>query len=175
MHRTRLQESARGFIRGFTLIELMVTIAVAATLMAIAFPSFKSSMQSNEVSTATNELLASFALARSEAIRSNAGAGICASADGASCGADWNSGWLVWTDTNSDGLITAGEPIIRYSQARAKTTITGPAAAIVFDSRGRATGGAHNVDLKPSDGAYPERCLSMNVTGQTSVKKQACP
>lgn len=85
-----------GESRGFTLIELLVTISVMAILAALALPSFQQTLRSNRVATTTNELLASLALARSEAIRNTHGAAMCPSADGASCGTDWGQGWLVW-------------------------------------------------------------------------------
>ncbi len=67
---------------GFTLVELMVTVAMLAILSAIAFPSFQSTLRSNRVATATNEMIAAIALARSEAVRNNRGSSICASSDG---------------------------------------------------------------------------------------------
>ena len=70
-------------VTGFTLIELLVTISIMAILLTIALPSFQGSMRSNRVATTSNELLASLSLARSEAIRSTRGGGVCASADGA--------------------------------------------------------------------------------------------
>src|SRR5690606_34204013 len=79
-------------------IELLVTVAVVAILLAIAFPNFEGSMRRNRLATTTNELLGSVALARSEAILNTRGAGICASADGLACGGDWDVGWRVWTD-----------------------------------------------------------------------------
>lgn len=58
---------------GFTLVELMVTVAVLAILSTIAYPSFQSTIRSNRVATTTNELIASLALARSEAIKNTRG------------------------------------------------------------------------------------------------------
>src|SRR5690606_7896913 len=94
--------SRRNFA-GFTLLELMVVIAIAAILLALALPSFTSTLRSNRVATSTNELLATLSLARSEAVRNTRGAGVCTSADGGACGGDWDSGWLVWGDSNGNG------------------------------------------------------------------------
>ena len=88
----------RNSLLGFSLVELLVAIAIVAILVAAAFPSFEGSLRRNRLATTTNELIASVSLARSEAIRSTDGGGVCASADGLACGSDWNAGWLVWVD-----------------------------------------------------------------------------
>src|SRR5690554_2596394 len=101
--------------RGFSLIELMVTVAIVANLVAIGLPSFQSSMRSNRVATGTNELMASFALARTEASRSPGGAAICSTENGTACGGGWNDGWMVWIDMDGDGLPTCDDDrILRY-------------------------------------------------------------
>lgn len=166
---------SRRQIAGFTLLELMVTIAIAAILLSIALPSFQSVMRSNRVATATNELLASLSLARSEAIRNTRGAGICASADGAACGSDWNAGWLVWSDTDGDGALDTGETVVRYTQGKASTTLTGTASTLAFDQRGRNRGVERTVGITPSDVTTPVRCITVSVTGQTRVTQTACP
>ncbi|MET0756350.1 MAG: GspH/FimT family pseudopilin [Pseudoxanthomonas sp.] len=166
---------SRRHINGFTLVELLVTVSIAAILLALALPSFQGSMRSNRVATATNELLASLALARSEAVRNTRGAGICASANGASCGGTWNGGWIVWSDPNGNGAVDAGENIIRYSQGKASTTITGSAASIAFTPRGRAASGVPTtLSVVPADVTTPVRCVTVNVTGQTRVAQAAC-
>lgn len=160
--------------KGFTLVELMTVIAVIAILTAMAFPSFLSSLRSNRVSTATNEVMASLALARSEAIRSARGGGVCTSADGNSCGGSWNDGWLVWTDNNGNGALDEGEPVIRYVQAKQKMTVAGSAAILAFDARGRSEAGIATIDLHPEDVATPARCIHLSATGQTRIEKEAC-
>jgi len=163
-------------VTGFTLVELMVTVAIAAILLAVALPSFQGSLRSNRVATATNEALASLALARSEAVRNTRGAGVCASADGASCGADWNSGWLVWSDADGDGAVDAGETIVRYSQGKASVAMAGTATTLAFDPRGRVRGGgSQTIGLAPTDATTPARCITISPTGQTRVAQAACP
>ena len=165
----------RRRLAGFTLLELMVTLAIAAILLTIALPSFQESLRSNRVATTANEALASLALARSEAIRNTRGAGVCASADGSNCGADWNSGWLVWSDANSNSAVDAGEAIVRYSQGKASVTVTGTTSALAFDSRGRSRTGAQAINLVPAGTAAPARCITISPTGQTRVTQAACP
>ncbi|MET0544497.1 MAG: GspH/FimT family pseudopilin, partial [Variovorax sp.] len=127
--------------RGFTLIELMVAIAVVAVLLAMALPSFRGTIRSNRLATTTNEFISSISLARSEAIRSSRGAAVCASTNGTACGGTWNDGWLVWTDVNGNAAIDTGETVVRYVQGHANLSLTasGSATSIVFNGRGGAT------------------------------------
>ncbi|QNH12263.1 prepilin [Xanthomonas sp. SI] len=77
--------------RGFTLVELMVTVAVLAIIMALAFPSFTMLIRSNRLTSTANELVAALQASRSEAVRLNGGVSLCRSDDGSTCasGGDW--------------------------------------------------------------------------------------
>ncbi len=89
--------------RGFTILELIITIALAAILTTIAIPSFRSALQNNRITAQTNDLLTAFQLARSEAVKRGRPVTLCASdvdAGGANpvCGDDWSVGWMVFVD-----------------------------------------------------------------------------
>ena len=70
---------------GFTLIELMVTIAIAAILLGIAIPSFTDTIASNRLTTSANELVTALNLARSESVKRGVRTTLCKSTDGSSC------------------------------------------------------------------------------------------
>lgn len=169
----------RGEMAGFTLVELVIAVAIVAILAALALPSFQSSLRSNRAATATNEMLASLSLARSEAIRNNRGASICASADGAVCSGDWNDGWLVWADTNRDNDVNAGETVIRFSRGSDRLEVGSSAGVLRFDSRGRriVPAGAviETITLQPDEcgGANYRRTLLVNASGQ--VRRNGAP
>jgi type IV fimbrial biogenesis protein FimT len=97
---------------GFTLLELMVVIAIVGILFSVAAPSLKAFMQGNQLVASTNELLAAFHVARSEAIKLNSKVTICESSDGATCDSttgDWTEGWIVFVDADGNGLGTGAE------------------------------------------------------------------
>ncbi len=171
--------------RGFTLVELMVTIAIVAILAAIAFPSFEATMRSNRVATTTNELIASFALARSEALRSPGGARVCTSNNGTACtGTAWDQGWIVWIAVDNDDAleVAGGERVVRYSQAKPGVAITAAAGDanrnIGFDQRGYLVGGARALSLASAEcptAAPLVRTFTIRPTGGVSVVRGACP
>ncbi|MGY0556390.1 GspH/FimT family pseudopilin [Lysobacter sp. A421] len=164
--------------RGFTLIELMVTIVVLAILLTIGLPSFQGTLRSNRVATTTNEMVASLALARSEAIKGSQGAGMCASKDGGACDGTWNDGWIVWGDSNGSGAFEDGEPVFRFTQGRTELQASGPTGdGIVFDARGRRRASDSQVlALRPVDcGNQPlQRTLTVNITGQVRTARGDC-
>ena len=103
--------------RGFTLVELMVTLAVMAILIALALPSFRDVAMNLRMSGLVSDLMADLALARSEAIKRNLTVMICpAAAPHAICGGqDFKVGWMVFVDANNNGVFdtTVGEQSIK--------------------------------------------------------------
>jgi type IV fimbrial biogenesis protein FimT len=94
--------------RGFTLIELITTLAVAGILVTLAVPSFTEVIKNNRLITQTNDFVTALNLARSEAIRRSDRVTVCKSTDEASCsaGGGWDQGWIVFHDVNGDGVVT---------------------------------------------------------------------
>jgi type IV fimbrial biogenesis protein FimT len=100
-------------MRGFTMLELIITIAIAAILLALAVPSFTSFLNANQVTTQANELLATFQVARMESIKRSARVVVCATGDAnaatPSCAnsstwavsAQSNDGWISFVDANA--------------------------------------------------------------------------
>jgi len=95
---------------GLTIIELMITLAIAGVLIASAAPSFRTSIQNNRMVTQVNELQTSLNLARSEAIKRNNDVTVCQSSNGTSCtGGNWQDGWIIFLDDDFDGSVDAGD------------------------------------------------------------------
>lgn len=104
-----------GFISGFTLLELLVVLAVASVLMAIAIPQFQSLSISSARAQGSTTLLAALNQARAEAIARGGNVNICrrnyfgssgTPACATSTGASWAQGWIVYRDTTSTGTAT---------------------------------------------------------------------
>jgi len=141
-------------------------------------------MRSNRVATESNELLATFSLARSEALRSPQGSGICTSTDGATCGGTWNDGWLVWSEGSNDDLPGGtGDRVLRYMEANDGLTFAATSSGpdptkIRFDPRGRIDNNVtHTVTLVPTNcpaGQELRRSVALSATGQTRISKAAC-
>lgn len=89
-------------IHGFTLIELMVTLAVATLIITLGIPGFYEIIKKNRIAAAANDLLASLNIARSKAITTGYPVVLCKSTDGETCTNDghWESGWIVFVDWN---------------------------------------------------------------------------
>lgn len=94
---------------GVTLVEMMVTLAVAAILAAVAVPSFRNVLNNSQLSSFVNSTLADMTLARSEAIKRARPVSVCGSADQQQCDGRWLDGRLVFLDENSDGDFDAGD------------------------------------------------------------------
>ena len=162
--------------KGFTLLELMVTLLVLAVVLAIALPNFGGVIRSNRVATTSNEFMAAVAYARSEAMRNNRGAVICPSTNGQACGGTWADGWIVWADRNGNGLQEATETPLRVQGRLVKQTAPDN-TAIRFSPRGTVISGPATVVLQAEDcqsGEPYRRTFSVLGGGMVRMAKEAC-
>jgi type IV fimbrial biogenesis protein FimT len=93
---------------GFSLIELMITLAIAAIVLAAGVPAFGDLVQDNRLVTQINELMTDLNLARSEAIKQAAPVTVCKRNNaGTDCNnpGNWQDGWIVFLDSNRDGIV----------------------------------------------------------------------
>jgi type IV fimbrial biogenesis protein FimT len=88
---------------GFTVIELVVTVALVVILASIAVPAYTSMMTRNRMVAEINDLVGSLHFARSEAIKRGLDVVVCKSSDGNTCttAGDWSQGWVIFQDTDS--------------------------------------------------------------------------
>ncbi|WP_194723885.1 GspH/FimT family pseudopilin [Noviherbaspirillum malthae] len=149
---------------GFTLIELMVAVAVTAILLGIAVPSLLDVLLGSRLTAHANTLVASLQLARSEAIKRNAVVTVCPSANGTSCtDGSWEQGWIVLVN---DTLLQA------QGAARHGMRITGTASRIDYQPTGLgATVASLTVCRQTPTVGDQERVINTSATGRVSVKK----
>src|SRR5215207_645576 len=156
----------RAHARGFTIIELMTALVIAAILMAVAVPSFRNASLGSQLSSAANNLLASVQLARSEAIKRNVAVTLCASADGATCagGGGWEQGWVV----RAAAEVIQSQPAL---PDRYLVTQAGGTAPLSFQPIGiGATAAAFTVCRDDPDGSQ-ERIVTVRAAASAYVTR----
>lgn len=165
--------------RGFTIIELMITILVLAVLVAVAAPSFTRQIQNNRVLAIADELQGAFALARSEAIKRAAAVSVCASTDGLECGANWNDGFIVFVDGTLSG---AGTPVVDevlqvWSAPDGAPQFVADQAFVRFVATGVNASGALRFDVyfEGCTGSEAARRIVVGPSGMTTVSRLDCP
>lgn len=110
-------------IRGFTLIELVMSIAIVGILLTVGIPSFRELITNNRIVTQTNDFVSTLAHARAEAVRRNTRVTVCRSNTGTSStpscvpSSSWADGWIVFTDPSGFGTFAVGETILRVHSA----------------------------------------------------------
>lgn len=101
--------------KGFTLLELMLTLAVAVILITVAVPAFKDAIMSNRRDTQVSDFILSLSLARSEAIKRAQQVTLCKSSNGSTCSTNdsvnWENGWIVFVDLNANGTYSTTSPV----------------------------------------------------------------
>jgi len=138
---------------GFTLIELMVTIGLAAVLLSMAVPAVGEFIANSRRAGAVNDLVSSLHVARSTAITTNARVTVCPSAGGADCEAvSWDQGWIVFGDADSDQTVDGGEVIVATSDGAAGLTFTSAEFATFLMYR--PTGRVMNATVNGNSGEF---------------------
>lgn len=124
-------------LNGFTLIELMVTVSVAAILLAIAVPSLNTVYETSRGTTAISNIENSVAFARNQAISFGRKVTICPGT-GTSCSGNWINGYLIFIDDDGDKKADNGTSVLKKEQSLntkdfITVSVTGP---ITFNTDG---------------------------------------
>jgi len=158
---------------GFTLIELIVVVAIVAILVTIAVPSFQTFLLNNRMAAQANDLISSLNFARSEAVTRAANVRVCAGTSCPSASASatsWATGWLV--------ADSAGTPIRVQQALGGASTLTAGTNSITYSSAGRLSFPTAAVTLTlcpPSPASVQGRAIQIELTGRARVSSVACP
>jgi type IV fimbrial biogenesis protein FimT len=173
---------------GFTLVELMVTIAIVGILAAIAMPNFQSMIQANRIQSAAAEFQAGLALARAEAIKRGGDARVAIVPNAVGGTTAWPNGFTVFFDragtANSDVaplVDSSGITILMVTSAASSSMTVAPNATtphIIFNGRGRTINqfGAElgaSFAFTPSSGhaEATTRCVIVSLIGRTRTTR----
>jgi type IV fimbrial biogenesis protein FimT len=164
---------------GFTLLELMVVVSIAAILLGIAIPSFNATIRNNRLTAYANELVTALNVARSEAVKRGQEVVVRRT------GANWENGWQVFVDIDrttpaKENVLDAGTDIVLrvYPALRTPFTLRGDAANfpvfIRFTPAGRSNAAGIFVVCDDSDGlatpvANTSRLIMVNAVGRVSM------
>jgi len=146
----------RAACAGLTLIEIMVTLAIAIVVVGVGVPAFTDYSAAQKLRSASSELSSTLVFARSEAIKRN-GDVVVAPAEGG-----WHKGWTVKVGTTT----------LRSKEEMSGTTITTDAASLTYANSGRLKNAAvPSFEIASGDGA---RCITVNLSGMPNTKKGSC-
>ena len=161
-------------IQGFSLSELMVTIAVAGVLLTIAVPQFKRQIEQSQFTSSSNELLGVMNYARAEALRRSRPVTVAPLV-----GTDWNSGWQMFIDINRNGAKDAAA-VLRQGNAITATELAATVDFVTFDSNGRRWSAAADPFVqieafKTGAAADLKRTVCVGRSGRSAIAKGALP
>jgi type IV fimbrial biogenesis protein FimT len=141
--------------RGLTLLELLVTVTIIVIVSTIGVPSFSETLKQQQLRAQINEFRTALQLTQSEAIKRGKTVVICKSDNPETtqtpeCGLtsdtsiNWESGWVIFVDDNTNGVINTKETIIRRgSPLRAGYTLrggSGTTSSVSYQTTGETVG-----------------------------------
>jgi type IV fimbrial biogenesis protein FimT len=153
---------------GFTLVELLVAITIAAILIGIAVPSYRDATLNSRLAAISNQLTATARLARSEAFKRNASITLCASDDGSSCSGTttWHTGWVLRL---GNGTVLAAQ-----GAAPSGFRVNASTGAFLFNPRGfGTTSGSFTICRKTPSVGSQQRVVTVDTTGRTWLAKSS--
>lgn len=153
--------------KGFTLIELMVVLAVMGIIAGMAFPSLRDLIVNSRITTQTNEFIAALSYARSEAIKRGTDVMVCADDE-----ANLGNGWFI-----NPGIACNTDLAIVRHEALTGLVLTPATVSIRFSGRGGLASGAITFTLAADDcpsGVERKREVSVLGSGRIAVSRKAC-
>ncbi len=174
---------------GYSMIEIMIVIAIIGIVLAIALPNGAQFITNSRMTSQANDIVGDVLLARSEAASRGVTVSICPSAAPnaaapacSAAAADWGTGRIIFSDSNSNGVIDAGETVLKVTQVTGNSTLSAPAVTNLVSIGFSAYGGVSantirgSVTFKLCPPSFPTgRQIAINVNGRPSVTRVNCP
>lgn len=171
---------------GFTLIELIITMAIAAILVSVAIPSFNALIQNNRITASANEFTGNMQLARSTAIKQQRNTTICVSTtfnvNPPTCtgGTNWAAGAVVWVDQDRDSVLDLAEVVriidpINPTAAVSLTLTSATQSQFQYSSTGLLTSPADTLTLCDNRTAETGRTIAVSPAGRVNISNSLCP
>jgi type IV fimbrial biogenesis protein FimT len=143
--------------QGFTLIEMMITIAVLVILLAVAAPAMQTFTKAQRIKTTSFDLYSSLMFARSEAIKRRSAVTVTP------VSSDWNNGWEV----------KSGTSVLRSQGALNGVNVTGAPTSLTYRLDGRLSAGNAVISLEASSqpDTVGRRCITVDTSGLPSSRR----
>jgi len=159
--------------RGFSLLELLMTVTLAALVLTLGLPSFGNLVADKRLRAETDALFHAVHLARKASIVRRRVVSLCPSSDGRSCdgGADWSNGWILFADADRDEQVDEGEDILEVHAVDERVQVD--ANRPIFTLRAtelRATNGT--LVICDRAGRAESRALVVSYTGRPRVARE---
>jgi type IV fimbrial biogenesis protein FimT len=163
-------------LRGLTLIEALVVLAIIAISLQLATPSYQRFTRESRQVTQSNDFLASLRFARNQAVTKHRFVTVCASNSGDSCdNSPWEDGWIIYLDDDSDRQVDTGEQILRVYQAlEGQNSLTATIFSVSSSVQFRPSGWIDSTGsfvLCDERGDSSARGININVSGQARVNR----
>ena len=164
--------------KGFTLIELMITVFIVAVLASLAVPSLTGLLARRSAAAAADALVSDIRLTRSEAVKRSTRVVICASANGTSCsgaGGLWRNGWIIYIPVAANGNFASGDEIIKVQDAMSSMVSIADTDGtsryrFIFEATGWAKSSSQTFFAKPNGDSSASRLVCVSNNGRAGIK-----
>ncbi len=179
--RTARSKTLTSSQRGVTLVELLVTLSIAAVVLTFAIPNFRDFLLNSRLTSQTNEFVLALATAKSEAVKRGTLVTVCSRATDASCAnsTTWDTGWIVFVDGGVAGTVDGADLVLQTQPALAgsNTLRAGARQRVTFQNTGFSSGFNDTFRLCDARGTATARNIVVNQQGRvtSAIGTLACP